>query len=282
MIMYGKDVAAAIKLELAARIQKYRGVEPSPHLAIVRMGQRSDDISYEAALLRNCREIGMKASVIELPVEADTGEVLSIVGRLNADRSVHGILVFQPLPPHIDAAAVSKALLKEKDADSMNPYNLRRLMVNDPRGIPPCTPEAVIRILKHYGCALAGKHVVIVNRSTVLGKPLSMMLLAEDATVTLCHSKTQRLAELTAQADIVVTGAGKPRMFGPDYFSRHSIVVDVGINFDGQGMCGDVDFAAVSPQVQAITPVPGGVGAVTSAVLLSHVLPYALRQQRRI
>ena len=157
----------------------------------------------------------------------------------------------------------------------MNPKNLQLRMVSDERAIAPCTPEAVMRILEHYGYELEGKNVVIVNRSTVIGRPLAIMMMEKNATVTICHSKTRNLAEITSRADIVVTGVGKARFFGPEYFNENSIVIDIGINFDEKGSCGDVDYEAVAAKVAGITPVPGGVGTVTSSVLLSHVLPQA-------
>ena len=246
-----------------------------PKLAIVRVGERPDDLAYERMVLKNCGVIGLPVQVEAMSEAVATEELIKTIETLNEDVTVQGILMFRPLPKHIDEQSVIEAVSVEKDVDCMNPKNLQLRMVSDERAIAPCTPEAVMRILEHYGYELEGKNVVIVNRSTVIGRPLAIMMMEKNATVTICHSKTRNLAEITSRADIVVTGVGKARFFGPEYFNENSIVIDIGINFDEKGSCGDVDYEAVAAKVAGITPVPGGVGTVTSSVLLSHVLPQA-------
>jgi methylenetetrahydrofolate dehydrogenase (NADP+)/methenyltetrahydrofolate cyclohydrolase len=214
-----------------------------------------------------------------LDQKVKTSDFLEALRQYNDDPKTHGILVFRPLPGQLDAEAVSRAVSPEKDIDCMSPVNAERIFTGAREGIPPCTPEAVIEILKYYQYDLTGKNVVIVNRSMVLGKPLSMLFLAENATVTVCHSKTKDLAAVTANADIVVTGTGKAKYFGKEFFSNDTVVVDVGINMDEGRLCGDVDFDEAEGSVAAITPVPGGVGTVTSMILLRHVVTAMKRQK---
>ena len=270
----GKAVADALKGTMKTFLDQVDELN-RPKLAIVRVGERPDDLAYERMVLKNCGAIGLPVQVEAMSEAVATEELIGTIERLNDDVTVQGILMFRPLPKHIDEQSVIEAVAVEKDVDCMNPKNLQLRMVSDERAIAPCTPEAVMRILEHYGYELEGKNVVIVNRSTVIGRPLAIMMMEKNATVTICHSKTRNLAEITSRADIVVTGVGKARFFGPEYFNENSIVIDIGINFDEKGACGDVDYEAVAPKVAAITPVPGGVGTVTSSVLLSHVLPQA-------
>lgn len=270
----GKAVADALKEKMKSFLDQVDELN-RPKLAIVRVGERPDDLAYERMVLKNCGAIGLPVQVEAMSEAVATEELIAAIQKLNDDVTVQGILMFRPLPKHIDEQSVIEAVAVEKDVDCMNPKNLQLRMVSDESAIAPCTPEAVMRILEHYGYELEGKNVAIVNRSTVIGRPLAIMMMEKNATVTICHSRTKNLAEVTSKADIVVTGVGRARFFGPEYFNENSIVIDIGINFDEKGSCGDVDYEAVAPKVAAITPVPGGVGTVTSSVLLSHVLPQA-------
>lgn len=270
----GKAVADALKEKMKTFLDQVDELN-RPKLAIVRVGERPDDLAYERMVLKNCGAIGLPVQVEAMSEAVATEELIAAIQKLNDDVTVQGILMFRPLPKHIDEQSVIEAVAVEKDVDCMNPKNLQLRMVSDESAIAPCTPEAVMRILEHYGYELEGKNVAIVNRSTVIGRPLAIMMMEKNATVTICHSRTKNLAEVTSKADIVVTGVGRARFFGPEYFNENSIVIDIGINFDEKGSCGDVDYEAVAPKVAAITPVPGGVGTVTSSVLLSHVLPQA-------
>jgi len=271
-ILKGKPVADQIKADMMAKIEEYKEKGIQAKVAIVRVGARPDDLSYENRVLKNCAAIGMESQVVELPLDITQEDFMAELKKVNDDPKVHGILVFRPLPKQLDAAAISDALDPRKDIDSMNPVNVSKLFFDDMTGIAPCTPEACIAVLKHYGYDLKGKNVVIVNRSMVLGRPLAMLFLHEHATVTVCHSRTVDLPSVCRNADIVVTGIGRGKFFGPEYFSEKNVVVDVGINPDGDSICGDADFEKAEPIVSAITPVPGGIGTITSMILLQHVV----------
>ncbi len=280
MLLKGKPVADRIKDEIKNAVKECQESGQSlPKLAILRAGSRADDIAYESRVLKNCSEMGILAEVKEVDEKIDMDAFTNVLKGLNDDPKIHGILIFRPLPGQLDADTVSRMIKPEKDIDCMSPINAEKIFTGDRSAIPPCTPEAVIEILKYYDYDLKGKNVAIVNRSMVLGKPLAMLFLNENSTVTICHSKTKNLPEVTKRADIVVTGAGKAKFFGKEFFSKDSVVVDVGINMNAENkLCGDVDFDTVSDSVEAITPVPGGVGTVTSMLLLYHVIK-AMRQQ---
>lgn len=282
MLLKGKPVADKIKDEIITIVNECRDNGKNlPKLAILRVGERPDDVAYESRVLKNCTELGIKAEVTVVDNNINTVNLIEILNKLNEDESIHGILVFRPFPEQLDTEQICRAIKPEKDIDCMSPVNAEKIFLGDPSGIPPCTPEAVIEILKYYEYDLTGKNVAIINRSMVLGKPLSMLFLAENATVTICHSKTQKLSEVTSKADIVVTGAGKARLFGAEYFSGNSVIIDVGINMEDGKLCGDVDFDKVSESVSAISPVPGGVGTVTSMILLKHVIKAMTLQENR-
>ncbi len=275
IVLYGKPVAEAIKSDLTDRIRLLKGNMIFPRLAIIRSGEREDDLAYEKRVCRNCDSIGIGYTTIVLDRAVPHEALMSEIRRLNEDSSIHGILLFRPFPDQIDDSEVCRAVSPEKDIDCMNPENLQLLLMGSRRGFAPCTPEAVMETLDFYGYGVSGKNAVIVNRSLVVGKPLSLLMLAKDATVTICHSKTENLKDYTKNADIVVLATGKPMIFGEDYFTEKNIVIDVSINFVDGSMCGDADFNAVSEKVKAISPVPGGIGAVTSMVLLRHLIESA-------
>lgn len=280
MQLMGKPVAEKIKNEILEAVEscKKAGEEP-PKLAILRIGEKPDDLAYERRVLKNCAQLGIETEVKTLTQDVRMTDFLAAVSQYNEDPKTHGILIFRPLPPRLSAEAASRAVRPDKDIDCMNPANAEKIFAGDKSGIPPCTPEAVIEMLKYYRYDLTGKNVVIVNRSMVLGKPLAMLFLEENATVTVCHSKTVDLPVLTARADIVVTGTGKAKYFGKEFFSPDSVVIDVGINMDEGRLCGDVDFDSVQEGVAAISPVPGGVGTVTSMILLRHIVQAMKRQK---
>lgn len=283
MLLKGKPVADQIRIEIREAVEScMQSGRALPKLAILRAGCRPDDIAYENRVLKNCSELGILAEVVEVDDNINMVNFINELQQLNEDQNIHGILIFRPLPKQLDMDLVSRTIKPEKDIDCMSPVNAEKVFLGDKSGIAPCTPEAVIEILKFYGYDLEGKHVAVVNRSMVLGKPLTMLFLNENSTVTLCHSKTKNLPEVTANADIVVTGAGKSKFFGKDFFSIDSVIVDVGINTDEAGnLCGDVNFDEVVESVSAISPVPGGVGTVTSMILLKHVIR-AMEQQSTV
>jgi len=280
MLLNGKPVADKIKQEIIKTVTECRDSGTCyPKLSILRVGNRADDVAYESRVLKNCSELGIEAETLVVDNNVTTVNFLEILNRLNEDSKIHGILIFRPLPLQLDMEVISRAIKPEKDIDCMSPVNTEKIFTGDQSGIPPCTPEAVIELLKYYQYDLSGKNVVIVNRSMVLGKPLSMLFLSENATVTICHSKTRDLPKVTNGADIVVTGAGKSKFFGKEYFNKDSVIVDVGINMENGSLNGDVDFKEVSESVAAISPVPGGVGTVTSMILLKHVIKAMKLQQ---
>jgi len=267
----GKPVAEALRQNLLEEIREIKALgRKIPTLAILRVGDKKDDIAYEERLKKNCLEMGMDCRSVSLPEEVQQETFLTALEELNQEDEIHGILVLRPIPEQIDSSQVSRAIDPNKDVDGMSFENAARICTGDSSALAPCTALAVIEILHYYGYHIQGKEVALVNRSMVLGKPLAMLLLNENATVTVCHSKTAELSAVTRRADIVVTGVGRPGFFNKSHFNPDAVVIDVGINFDDQGMCGDV--ARGLDTIAAVTPVPGGVGTVTSVVLLRNVL----------
>lgn len=269
----GKDVVNRMKTELTEDVcqLKERGI--SPKLAILRVGAREDDLSYENGAIKRAESVGVAVERIVLPEDATQAQLMESIGRLNSDPSVHGVLLFRPLPKGLDDAAARAALDPAKDIDGITDPSMIGLYTGQSIGFPPCTPQACIEILDHYGIELEGKHVVVVGRSLVVGKPAALMLMQRNATVTVCHTRTKDMPALCRTADILIVSAGKAGVVDATYCSSGQIVLDVGINIDKTGrLCGDVRFEEVEPLVQAITPVPGGVGTVTTSVLLKHVI----------
>lgn len=249
-----------------------------PKLAIVRIGEREDDLSYEKGIMKRFRAVNALAEVAVLPSDTTHEQLEETISNLNADEKVHGILLFRPLPRHLSEEKIKHIILPQKDVDCMGLYNMAAVFSGDSSCFPPCTPQAVLEIIKYYGICLKGKRAVIIGRSMVVGKPLSMLLLGENATVTICHTKTENLAEECKNADILVACAGVPKMVKETFTNPHQIIIDVGIHMDQGKLCGDVDYEAVSPNIAAITPVPGGVGTVTTSVLLKHTIQSAMRK----
>ena len=272
-ILKGNVVAAQIKENMKKEIEKLGEIGKVPTLAIVRLGDNPDDVSYERSIIKNCEKAGINSKVIEKELEMSTEELVGLMGELNQDDSVSGVLVFRPLPKHIDEAKIREALSPDKDVDCMHPLNLAKIFEGNMTGFQPCTPKAAMEILLYNNVELEGKNVVVVNRSMVLGKPLVMMLLEKNATVTICHSRTKNLHEITSKADVVVTALGRAKFFDAKYFNEKSVCIDVGVSLDSEGkLSGDIDYPVVSEIVSMITPVPGGVGAVTTSLLLSQVV----------
>ncbi|NFJ24451.1 bifunctional 5,10-methylenetetrahydrofolate dehydrogenase/5,10-methenyltetrahydrofolate cyclohydrolase [Clostridium botulinum] len=277
-ILYGNEVALKIKEDLNLRIDKLKEKNIIPKLAILRMGNKQDDIAYERSIIKSCEKLNIETKVEELNEDILEEDFLKLMESLNNEKEIHGILVFRPYPKHLNKNLESSSIALNKDVDCMHPLNLERIFEGDLNGFMPCTPEAVIEILKYYDIDLKGKNIVIINRSMVVGKPLSMMVLSHNATVTICHSKTIDLPSITKKADIVVTAIGKAKLVKEEYFNEDSIVIDVSINVDENGkLCGDVDFENVKEKVGAITPVPKGVGSVTTTLLLKHIVDAAER-----
>ncbi len=272
-ILKGSIVAKNIKETMIERIKELESEGKFPTLGIVRLGNNPSDVSYEKSIIKSCENIGVKSIVYEKDERLSTDDLIQFMSGLNSDDNISGILMFRPLPKHIDEEKIRASINPEKDVDCMHPLNLELIFEGNMDGFAPATPKAAMEILTHNNIELEGKNVVVINRSMVVGKPLAMMLLEKNATVTICHSRTKNLDEITRNADIVVTALGKPKYFDRKYFTEKSIVVDVGVGLDKDGkLSGDVDFDDVSELVEAITPVPGGVGSVTTTILLNQVV----------
>lgn len=271
--LLGKPVADSINEQLSITIKELKDAGTIPTLAVVRVGAREDDLSYERGLLKKFDSMECKVNVFELPVECTQGDLEELINTLNSDDKTHGILMFRPLPKHLSEERIKMIINPSKDVDSMGTASLAGVFAGDKNAFPPCTAQAVVEILKFYGIELKGKKVTVVGRSLVIGKPVSMLLLSENATVTICHTKTADLKAECKAADIIVACAGVAKMLTSDYVREGQIVIDVGMNVDENGkLCGDVDFEEVSKIVDAITPVPRGVGSVTTSVLLKHTV----------
>ena len=265
-----------MKEMLLAKVSELKQSGISPALAVVRVGNKPDDAVYERSILKRFNPLGIDVKVHELPESISQADFDAEFMALNDDPKIHGILLFQPLPEGLDSANVRIRMNPLKDIDGMSPLNEARIFEGGLEGFAPCTASAVMTVLAQYGYDPAGKNIVIVGRSMVIGRPLSMLMLRANATVTVCHSRTQNLPEVCRRADILVAAVGHARMITPEYVTRKSVVVDVGIDTDMDGnLCGDVDFERVEPVVQAVTPVPGGVGAVTTSVLAENLLKAA-------
>lgn len=269
-----KAMAEEFKSRVAAL--KERGVYPK--LAVVRVGEREDDIAYEKGIMKRFGTVEADVEVIKLPIDIDEESFEETIRRLNEDEKVHGILVFRPLPKQLDDNRLKEIIRPDKDVDSISMANAAKVFAGDKTGYAPCTAQAVMELLEHNKIDLTGKKVVIVGRSLVVGKPLAMLMLGRNATVTVCHTRTKNIAEECKRADILVACAGSAKMIKRDFTNPDQIVVDVGINFVDGAMCGDVDYDDVAEHVAAITPVPGGVGTVTTSVLLKHTLESAERR----
>lgn len=269
-LMLGKPVADRISEKLARKVAL---LEEKPKLATLRVGNRKNDISYEKSAIRRMESIGILWETHQMPEDVLEEDLIEKIKDLNKDKSVNGILLFNPLPNHFDSKKVGSMIDPLKDIDSLNPVNIGKLVSGNPSGFAPCTPIAAMEILDHYGVDFVGKEVVVVGRSTVVGKPISLLLLDKHATVSICHSKTHNLANFTKKADILIMAIGNAHFADETFIKEEAIVVDVGINIDEDGeIKGDVNLESVIDKVALITPVPRGVGSVTTAVLAKHLL----------
>lgn len=278
-ILNGKEVAANLKERLLADVKhlKERGVQPK--LVIVRVGEREDAIAYQRGAAKKCESMGIVIGTEEYPADVCQETLVELMKRLSADDTVHGVLMLRPLPEHINESVVRRNLAPEKDVDGITAVSLAGTYIGAANmGFTPATPEACLEILDYYGIDVTGKDVVVIGMSLVVGKPLSVMLMSRNATVQTCHILSKGVAEKAAKADILVSCAGKAGLVGAKHVKPGQIVIDVGINVGKDGkMCGDVDFAAVEPIAGMITPVPGGVGAVTTSILVKHIVEAAKR-----
>ncbi len=282
-ILKGKEVADRLNQDSAAAILALKDQKTNPTLALVRVGNNSDDLAYEASIIKKAQSMGIQILGCDLAQDVEQKELESHIKGFNQDPYVHGILLFRPLPAHMDEQAVLNIIDSDKDVDGVSDVSMGKVYAGSRDGFGPCTAEAVMAILKHYGIPLQGKRAVVLGRSLVIGKPVAMMMLTQNATVTLCHSKTEDLATECKRGDILVAAVGKTNMVDASFVHQKQVVIDVGINVDNSGkLTGDVNYDVVEPLVSVITPVPGGVGTVTTAILMHHVIRSAQRQAEMI
>ena len=277
-LLLGKPVADAMTEDLSQRVDALKAAGVTPVLAIVRVGERPDDLSYERGVTKRAQSVGVDVRPFVLDEEAGQQQLEAVIRQVNEDSSIHGCLMFRPLPAHLDEDAACALLASEKDVDAISPAALAGVFADLQGAFAPSTAVACMKVLDHYDIDPAGKKVVVIGRSLVIGKPVAMLLLARNATVTICHSRTRDLVETVREAEIVICATGRARAYGADFFREGQTVIDVGINVDAEGkLCGDVDFESVENLVDAITPVPRGVGSVTSAVTVGHTVQAAER-----
>ena len=283
--LLGKEVNEALVAALQTRTAALKEKGVTPTLGIIRLGENPSDLSYEKGATKRAEEVGVAVKNYILPEDASKEDVLKVIDEVNADAAVHGVLMFRPLPKHLknDQDEICNRLDPKKDVDSMTHMSNAGVFEGQDLGYAPCTPAACMEILDHYGIDCKGKNAVVIGRSLVVGKPAAMMLMAKNATVTICHTKTVNTAEICKKADIIVTAAGVLGSLTKEFVSENQVVIDVSMNWNPEkitskgkgGMSGDCVFDEVEPIVGAITPVPGGVGAVTTSVLMKHVVEAA-------
>lgn len=273
VIMKGSEVINAMKEKMIIEVGELKNKGIIPGLGLIRLGVNPADLAYEKGAIKRAESVGINCKVFEYPETISQAELINEISKINADKAIHGILLFRPLPKQIDESVIKHVISPEKDIDCLNPVNVAKVFSGDESGFAPCTPTAVMEMLEYYKLSVEGKKVVVVGRSLVVGKPLAMMLLKKNATVTICHTKTRNLKEVCREAEILIAAAGKAKMITADFIPPGGIVIDVGINMDQAGkLCGDVDYEGAVNNVAYITPVPGGVGTVTSSVLAKHVI----------
>ncbi len=271
--MLGVEVAKAMKTQMIEKVEEWKKSGLVPNLTIIRVGAREDDLAYERGAKKRMELTGIDCKVVELPEDISQEELEERFGQINADPEVHGILLFRPLPKHLNEDPLRMMINPYKDVDGMSPVNMAKVFSGDTSGHAPCTAEAVMEMLDYYQIDLTGKKVAIVGRSMVVGRPLAMLMLKKNATVTICHTRTKDLPGTLREAEVLVAAAGKARMITGDMVGEGAIVADVGINVDENGnLCGDVDYEAAEKRAAYISPVPRGVGSVTTSVLAKHVL----------
>lgn len=272
-IIKGKDVSEKISNDIIKEIEILSAKNIIPKLQIIRVGENKDDISYEKSIIKKMQTLNLPVDIKVLEESVSQEIFLETLKEANDSESIHGILIFRPLPKHLDENIIKNAISPEKDIDCLNPLNVGKTVEGDKTGFAPCTPSAVMEILSCLDIDLKGKKCAVIGSSMVVGKPVSSLLLNQKATVTVCNSSTKNIQDITRSSDIIIACAGVPRLVKKDWVLRGAVVVDVGINFDENGvMCGDVDFENVKEIASVITPVPGGVGGVTTSILAKHTV----------
>lgn len=276
ILLYGADTAEKIKDEISGMLSELKGYIPT--LGIVRIGSNPADISYEKGAVKKMESLSLKTKVFEFDENISSDDFIDEFKKINEDDEIDGILLFRPLPKHIDEKKVIEVLDERKDLDGISYKNIAKVFAGDESGFAPCTAKAVIKILESNNIELEGKNVVVLGRSMVIGKPVAMLAIQKNATVTLCHSKTADLKKMCKNADILIVAIGRAKMINDDYIGEDAVVIDVGINFFEGKLCGDVDIENVKNAAMA-TPVPKGVGAVTTSVLAQHLVIAALKKR---
>ena len=278
-ILKGAPVAAALDEKTKTKVLALEQKGICPRLAILRVGERPDDMAYERAAVKRCEKVGVQVRRIILPEDVSQAELISEIEKLNADSGVHGVLMFRPLPKPLDEKAACLALDPRKDIDGITVGSMSRVFSGSGDGFSPCTAQSVMEILNYYGVEISGKRATVIGRSLVIGRPAAMLLMAANATVTICHSKTEDMPSVVRDADIVVAAIGKGEAIGAEHLRAGQTVIDVGMNWseEKQKFVGDVRLDEAEQTVRAVTPVPGGVGSVTTSVLVSHVVEVADR-----
>lgn len=274
VVIDGKQFAQSYRLKLKEEVARLKEERIQPKLTVILIGEDPASQSYVRGKEKAAQEIGMDSDLIRLPEETKESELLHLIERLNADASVHGILVQLPLPKHIDESKVIFAIAPEKDVDGFHPVSVGKMMIGEPTFLP-CTPNGILHLVKEMNVPIAGRHVVVVGRSQIVGKPVGMLFLNESATVTYCHSKTADLGAMTRQADILIVAVGVPKLITADMVKPEAVVIDVGVNRVDGKLVGDVEFEAVKEVASMITPVPGGVGPMTITMLLHNTIEAA-------
>ncbi len=274
-VLKAKPVADAMKADMIKRVEALKARGATPKLGIIRVGARPDDLFYEGGAKKTCAGVGMACEVFEFPEDIGQAAFEKAVSEISAKKDVNGILMFSPLPKHLDERKIRTLIPVEKDVDCLTTSGAAKVFTDDTTGFPPCTPSACMEMLKFYNIPIKGKKCVVVGRSLVVGKPLAMLLLREHGTVTICHSRTENLPGVCQDGEIVIAAVGKAKMLKGNFFKPGQTVIDVGINPDPDNpgkYCGDVDFAQAEPIVNKISPVPGGVGSITTSVLCKHTI----------
>lgn len=279
-ILKGKPVAEEIEAQIIKKVDNLLQQNIVPTLGILRVGSSKSDVAYENSAVKKANSLGIHVEKYIMDEESTESDVLDVLRVMNEDSNIHGIMIFRPLPPSMDEDRIRNHIAPQKDIDGISDRAVSGLFTGESTGFPPCTAEAALAMLEYYGIETEGRRAAVIGRSLVVGKPAAMMLLNKNATVTLCHSRTNEedMREICRGSDIIICAAGKLKALGREHVSGSQTVIDVGINFDSEGMmCGDVDFEAVKDNAGAVTPVPGGVGSVTTAILMYHVAEAAMR-----
>lgn len=272
-LLLGKTVADSITKDIIKEVECLKNMNINPSLAMLKVGNREEDAAYQRGATSRCNKCNIEPKIIELKEDCSEEEYIKALKDLNEDSSIHGILCFRPLPKQIREEVIADIIDPIKDVDCFSPINMAKLISNDSTGYAPCTPNAVIEILDYYNIAMEGENISVLGRSLVVGKPLAMLLMNRNATVRVCHSKTRDIEKISQDSDILISCMGRGKMVNEEFVKKGAVLIDVGINFDEEGnMCGDVDFDSVIDKVDMITPVPRGVGSVTTSVLAKHLV----------